>query len=466
MSKPIIITDNFVQGLQVNKNDLKNLERVAGESLSTLTKRYEGLLIYPQVLGEYGDGLDERDKVLCTIDNGLLKTHNIMGYISIPSEDGQSNTLLHIGSRFDAEYSYSPEKKKTKVKFPSNNFINYILWKVGCFNITNWDYNEGNSSFFDDLTILLFPRALCDAIRKGLFKQYKSFQRNDANVHGTINFNRHIRTNIPFQGNVAYEAREHTYDNDVTELIRHTIEYIKGTKYGQSLLDSNTIIRESVDLIITATPSFDANQLSSILDRNIRPVIHPFYTEYASLQKLCIEILRNGAISYGNENNEIHGILFDGAWLWETYLATLLEPIGFVHPNNISKTNALKLFKQETNEERLLFNRNMYPDFYNEKYVLDAKYKHLDSFVQRSDLYQVITYMHTMKLDSGGYLYPYQVPDNEEAAKVRPYTLNGYGGTLTVIPFVLPKIQCKWNDYKVNMKNQEDLLQNMFEQEQ
>ena len=39
----------------------------------------------------------------------------------------------------------------------------------------------------------------------------------------------------------------------------------------------------------------------------------------------------------------------------------------------------------------------LYPDFYKDNYILDAKYKHLNSGVGREDLYQVITYMFCTK---------------------------------------------------------------------
>ena len=45
-------------------------------------------------------------------------------------------------------------------------------------------------------------------------------------MRGTIDINRHLKLNLPFNGRVAYRTREFSHDNHVTELIRHTIEYI------------------------------------------------------------------------------------------------------------------------------------------------------------------------------------------------------------------------------------------------
>ena len=129
-----------------------------------------------------------------------------------------------------------------------------------------------------------------------------------------------------------------------------------------------------------------------------------------------MQILHEEGINYGIDSEEkVHGILFDGAWLWEAYIFTLLKEsgLGFIHPDNIARTNKFNLFSTRENEESQFDkgNRSAYPDFYNDKCVLDAKYKHLEKRIQREDLYQVICYMHTMPRDIGGYIYPYQAKD-------------------------------------------------------
>ena len=79
----------------------------------------------------------------------------------------------------------------------------------------------------------MFPGLLSKALRQGLLKKYVKFERNDANIKGVVNINRHIRFNQPFNGKVAYTQRDHTANNEVIHLIRHTIEYIKTTSVKQ-----------------------------------------------------------------------------------------------------------------------------------------------------------------------------------------------------------------------------------------
>ena len=66
----------------------------------------------------------------------------------------------------------------------------------------------------------------------------------------------------------------------------------------------------------------------------MRDIAHPYYTEYTMLQKICLKILRHENIIFGNKKDKIYGLVFDGAWLWEEYLNTILHEI-FIHPENI-----------------------------------------------------------------------------------------------------------------------------------
>ena len=114
--------------------------------------------------------------------------------------------------------------------------------------------------------------------------------------------------------------------------------------------------------------------------------------------------------------------MFDGAWLWEEYLDTLLKSIGFEHPRNKTGEGRKYMFTDHTGA--------CYPDFYCQEMVLDAKYKGYEDLgtVQTADLYQVISYMHILKLNHGGFVVPVSNDEKQSVAK----QLNGYGGKLSV----------------------------------
>ena len=111
--------------------------------------------------------------------------------------------------------------------------------------------------------------------------------------------------------------------------------------------------------------------------------------------------------------------------------------------------------------------RRLFPDFYRENFILDAKYKHLNKGVGRDDLYQVVTYMYCKKAPYGGYVYPI-----EQKQATTSYKLNGYGGKIIVFPFYVPqcpdsindisKQKTKWNFnvFKEGINNSQEELKN------
>ena len=436
---------------------VKDLEQIANKSLAQLKEENPNLLIFPEDLGALQDGLDDKEKMICSLypapTNQFMETGNVMGWV------GCGDTQLRIFSRFDSnlidiiddsekDQTDSPKRNYKKNISPKDDFfMYYILCKLGAFHLTSLDYTQRDGNVLDNLLGLMFPAFLKNAVAQGLYKEYRTVKRNDSNVRGVIDINRHLRRNNPFMGKVAYRAREFSFDNDVTQLIRHTIEYLEGSSMGAIILGGDAETRQCVDVIRHATPTYNEKERGIIINNNLRPKMHPFYTDYISLQKLCMQILHEEGINYGIDSEEkVHGILFDGAWLWEAYIFTLLKEsgLGFIHPDNIARTNKFNLFSTRENEESQFDkgNRSAYPDFYNDKCVLDAKYKHLEKRIQREDLYQVICYMHTMPRDIGGYIYPYQAKDNKskdnEPTSNKPYKLAGMGGSIFTIPFKIP----------------------------
>ena len=114
------------------------------------------------------------------------------------------------------------------------------------------------------------------------------------------------------------------------QLIRHTIEYIKHQKsLGRGNIDSN---RENITEIIRVTPSYKLVDRANIIRLNqTKPLRHAYFREYRKLQELCLMILNREKHGLGYQEQKIHGILFDVAWLWEEYVYTLL-PKDFIHP--------------------------------------------------------------------------------------------------------------------------------------
>ncbi|MBP5526133.1 MAG: hypothetical protein J6Y11_11100 [Paludibacteraceae bacterium] len=429
----LTITDNQNGAKLSNADtkDLENLKLISNVKISDLSNSNHNLLVFPRDFNQYGDNINE--SCILSLSGEEISTGNIMGFI------GVNETQLTIKSRFDRN---NPDY-----------FMHYMLQKVFSINLFDMKHSKSTEPIFDFL-IYLFPYYLKKALAQGLFKKYQRFEHNDANVRGTINVTQHIRQNIPFHGTVAYTTREHSYDNEITQLVRHTIEYIRLKEAGKTILSSDSETKNCVSQIVMATPSYSNQKRVQIINQNLRPVRHPYFSEYTALQKLCLQILRHEAIKFGEEKDQVYGVLFDGAWLWEEYLYTILKPLGFKHPENRINVGGIRMFDNQHDENHFdKCHRRLYPDFYSEKdkMILDAKYKHLDGDVGREDLYQVVTYMHCMKYQLGGYLYP-----ADKDCQFISYKLAGMGGEIKVIPLRIPQATQNWDDFIKDMKSYEN----------
>ena len=443
MPKVIHLTDNCYDGILIDKEDILDIQQIA--NLGNLQDTTD-LLVFPHSFSEMKDGVGYLPILsLCGhkyVGEECVSvkacTGNLMGFVGI------NDTSVSIHSRFTHK-----KQNGTVDESSQDYFLYYLLQKVFSINIFNLDHYNSQEDRIFDFMLFLFPAMLKKALSQGLYKEYQTRYHDDDKVKGVIDVNRFIRNDIPFKGTISYTARERSFDNPMTQLIRHTIEYIRRHPFGSSILNNDTDTVEKTNLIVQATPSYCQRDRLRILNANLRPKVHPYFTKYQDLQRLCVLILRHEALKYGKEKNKIHGVLFDGAWLWEEYLNTILKKEGFEHPQNKTSQGGIRMFKNQTDEDSCTSaSRKLYPDFHKKDYILDAKYKRLNGNVGREDLYQVVTYMYCMDYRFGGYIYP-----SEGGQNLTRYKLAGVGcrynaeegGILSVIPFEVPQSKLNWN---------------------
>ena len=371
------------------RKDVAGLFPIADKTIAELCRENENLLIFPFSIETSDDRIGDSSvmSILNTADPDTVRisTGNVMGFI------GVGNLQVKINSRFDVGRD--------------DYLLHYMLQKVLSFNLFDLSHNNEQEDVFDFI-MFMFPYFLKSALRQGFYREYQNYKHNDANLKGTIDVGRHIAKNVPFVGNIAYSTREYSHDNNMTELIRHTIEFMRTKKYGQSVLNIDRETVENVKTIIEHTPLYNKGERSNIISKNLRMKTHPYYTEYRPLQTLCLQILRMEEVKYGENDDEICGILFDGAWLWEEYVNTILSGLGFTHPQNKLGKGRIYIFDDHSGVR--------YPDFYNDIMVLDAKYKRLGGYekvaqVANDDINQVVTYMTTLHLNKGGFIAPLEL---------------------------------------------------------
>lgn len=380
--KQLRIKDN----IQTRKEDFSGISKitakVADKTLEQLER--EGVFVFPEMVGDAEDLT--KDQLILQSVNDTYLSGNVMGFL------GCGDERLVIESRFS--------------KGDSDYFFQYLLDRVLDFpNIVDLETDADQDNRLFNLLLFLFPYYLKSAMRKGLFKTYIRYRYNDENVKGAIDIARHITKNTPFTGNIAYSQREYSYDNQLMELIRHTIEFIKKKPYGNNLLVK---VKDEVKLVIDATPNYEAYDKRKIIAENKQNTVrHAYYREYRALQRLCILILQHHKHQIGSGMRQIYGILFDGAWLWEEYVNELIDDI-FYHPMNKGGKGAQRLFAGNVGL--------IYPDFISRnaknRVIADAKYKPIGNIGNR-DYLQVLAYMFRFDAKEGFYLYP-EANDSED----------------------------------------------------
>lgn len=399
--------------------------------------REDRIFIFPNDL-QYSPDLDKDQKIFETV-NQKIKTGNVIGFLGCGQE------RLTISSRFSNE--------------SNDHFLHYLLQKVLNINLTSLDIGLSQEDKLYQLLIYLFPKYLHAALRKGLYKEYQLFFHNDSHVKGVIDVGNHLKRNVPFIGNIAYTTREFTYDNPLMQLICHTTEYIKNQKsIGQEILDNLLTSRENVAEIVRVTPSYKLADRAKIIRMNkIKPIRHAYFREYRKLQELCLMILNREKHGLGYQEQKIHGILFDVAWLWEEYVYTLL-PKYFVHPRNKDKTDGISVFS--------VGKRKVYPDFYDRerKTVLDAKYKKLEfteKGINREDLFQLISYSYILEAEKAGLIFP----SMEQSVNSEIGKLAGYGAQLKKWSIQIPQNASSYSAFCKMMENSEENFKAIIDEE-
>ena len=439
----IHLIDNDSAGTIIPQDCISDILQIAG--IGRLQNASD-LLVFPHFFSDLKDGVG--DLSILTLKDAQFTngqcvsvkvcTGNLMGFVGI------NNTSISIHSRFTHKKANGAVDESSP-----DYFLYYMLQKVLSINVFKLEHSSSREDKILDFLLLLFPMMLKKAMAQGLYKEYQRFQHDDDRVRGTIDVNRYIKADIPFRGSISYSTREHSYDNTITQLIRHTIEYIKHHPFGHALLSNDSETLENVRQIVSATRTYNLRDRKRVLNANRRPKVHPYFTNYRELQQLCVQILRFDSLKYGDEKDRIYGVLFDGAWLWEEYLNFTFHDAGFVHPENKTGIGKIFAFKGRSDYYR-------FPDFLKDNIIADAKYKVLlrknkgmiEDNLSREDLHQMISYMHITASRKGIFVSPlsFRVLNSdtgeyypETAYSTRVGELYGDGGNIYIIGMNIPQ---------------------------
>lgn len=389
--------------VSLNKNARVLLDKFSGVTVKELQEESRGNLI---VFAREDANLAKLPfyTLVGKQDEFRLDTGNLMGVLSLRQKD--TTLKIQVRSRFDiGEKQY---------------FLNYLLSRI--FDVSFTDLvNSSDDEFWDMLLAFVFLWRFSEAATIGLYKQYHRFEYNDLNFRGRLDLDRHLKRNYPLFDRIAYSRRENTFDNPFNHLLRHAAAKIE--KKWPSMLEYNPNVRELLMLLKQNTPSWIPGDIQRTLSHKdtLSELRHPYFAEYYEpLRRVSRMLLMDeGANVFDTPENsdetEISGVLFDGSWLWEEYLATVLcenkdDFKPFLHADTNDRKTAIYAFKPKIGP--------LYPDFrrpVNDSccdIVLDAKYKRGDS-VQSADRHQVLCYMFLTGATQGGLIFPPKTDPND-----------------------------------------------------
>ena len=274
---------------------------------------------------------------------------------------------LELRSRFDGERPY---------------FLSEMLLSRSDIRLSNDTVPYRLEDLYDFLLVFRLADELREAARKGFYRTYQRFERNDDHPRGSIDIARHIRQNLgQANGKIAYAYRENTIDNPLNRLIVAAWQHIR-RKYpalAAAELESDRTLLGTLNHLKQEL-GYDKNAVRGLLNKTVRPIAHPYYTEYEALRLTCRSILRDEGVDiFGGAQDGTRGFLFYLPTLWELYLEPVLQtclPEGtgvtaqFAH-RVFGKNKAPSAFVQEVRPD-FVFTQGAGKTPY---FILDAKYR-------------------------------------------------------------------------------------------
>ena len=379
---------------------------------------------------------------LVSLYQGSWYTQDYVGVIRFDVErkvEEKTETVpvvVNIHSRFDMDHR--------------SQFLMYVFEKA--FSARGRIYEdmdiEGRQEFsWDYLLLLIFLRQLHDAMKKGMFRQYREYEYNNSNVRGRIDVARHIRENLMLSnGKIAYTTREYTVDNIVNILILKAYDCLDKKYHSvlRELTARDETVKKGIQLLRTEIESWKDISNQQVLKATGKKIVQSVYRNYEPLRRTAIAILRRlGINNFVNGAQSTSGLLINMPGLWEQFL----------YKEVFSKLTGETGNYEQKSYPILGGARELKPDFLLEKQriVFDAKYKkHWGEAVYsggtwkdaREDVFQIITYMHVFDCAYGGAIFPIEEMAGLNLTEVeRPIVLEAKrcpDSWFVRLPYVIP----------------------------
>lgn len=296
----------------------------------------------------------------------------------------------------------------------------------------------------DVLLLFLFKKQLAGAAQKGIFRKYQRFENNDSRLHGSIDVARHIRENMGLErGSIAYHYRELTANNPVNHLILAAYRRLceKYPTLCETHINRSERVYSTLNILQTEL-GHSKTRVRNIVTANLRPVTHPYFSEYEELRKTCLKILRDEGVSIFDADSceETESLHVDVTRLWEQFLEFHLKKQAEQLGLTLTAQDEKQLFAERKD-------KSSNPDFVlwqggQARAILDAKFKPLwNKFFSGSslgeggrnpaiddDINKCIRDMVVFRARRTGVIFPFPETEGKNGLYHKAYHIGGSDG--------------------------------------
>ena len=412
------------------------------------------------VLDENDCAAGEPFKIVTQGNKGEYWTQQYIGLLQITS-DGTKEEVF-IRSRFDVNESceFSKYMLNKALGLKAN-----ILQKV--------EPSVGRGEILDLILAIIFAIQIARAYRKGIYRRYRTYENNDSKLKGRIDVARHIRLNPIFNGNIAYSSREYTADNDMNRMILTAYTSLQKRQPGlmRELEKKYTPVKDFISQLKNIMQPVSRQEARKLVQKERKKITHAVYSDWESVRKTAILILKYMGIAPEDDGTNVNGILINMNYIWERYLVQIVKE-KIENKYQIEGKKSFGTFfcngqSIELQPDLVISDKKVISDKNRPLLIIDAKYKNEWENVasnksdkpEREDCFQIMSYMYRAECKFGGIFCPQtKVRDD---GKMKEYSIFGESdkeAIVTLFSLQINGIQGSSKEFAEEMEKREDAL--------
>jgi 5-methylcytosine-specific restriction enzyme subunit McrC len=368
---------------------------------------------------------DKKPKIFHFLD-GALKATNQVGIVRVGDFSIEILPKIDRTGKADANDAESVYSART----------NLLVLLRYAFDLDPYEneiaaMRKKPADWFEILTFL-YAKNLQEALKRGIFRNYISYEENLGVLKGKWLISQHLKIN-PFQKHRFYvQYDEFSPDNLLNQVLKHAAVQMRGRSMDASNRQQLAMLSDWMDEV-TLPPALNNSVLEQMVFTRLNERFRPLF----NMAKLFLE---HQAIETKAGATNAFAYTFDMNLLFEKFIARFIQEhrgrilggTGYEHCAILEQAVGDRRWLAKDETKKNIF--QMKPDIIfkdsqngNVSLIIDTKYKILDSEdrkmgISQEDMYQAVVYSQVYKCPNIVLIYP-QSADMEPIR--RSYTLNG-----------------------------------------